>query len=107
MPYEKINHGEPVKYTADGFRTELAPTGAQDVAAEGTDPELIVNWVKKGFVQIGLDVDLPQLRNTLLIAEAAQADRQMVWTNALNREDLNRFIRVLRDVRNQVFGSDE
>lgn len=81
-----------------------------------------VSWDRTGWVQIGIDVTVAELRGMLAHAEqeaadaargnahgqyATEAHQFRVVSSVLDRTEVNDTVRVLRRARNTAYGADE
>jgi len=94
MPRERIKHGHESRVVYDGDNP---------VAGESAMPSLDVSWSREptGWVQIGIDAPTDFLAG--IIRDGATS----VWTDVLDRREINHMIRTLRRARDAAYGSDE
>lgn len=113
MPKEQINRQKRYKVVVGAVpdKDGLMTSGEE---FDGQDPIVNVNWLKSdvgaGHVQISIDVPM------ISIYEAADANRaavgdgvassSLVWTPPLERDEINKMIRILRHARDQALGAD-
>lgn len=106
MPKEYINYPQPVRVeNADGTVGEQLPRG----------PQVGLHWDgNHGTVQLSIDIDWDLLqrivdgrRNNPTRYHGEDEDRAVFYTEALDRNDLQRLIKQTRRARDAAFGSDE
>lgn len=104
MPKEQINHPESYPWKGSILPGPNDPEGAKETR---TDPGLFIRWHAgdAGHVQVALEFDAAQVREMLAADDGAA--RLTLWTGVLDREAINKAIRVLRRSRDQAYGRDE
>lgn len=104
MPREQINF--PAIQDVKNFD----PTGAPIHGEAWRDPVLLVSWQAnpdhEGHVQVALSNPQSYLKSAMGSAVTSDQDIEL-FTPVLNRDQLNRLIRVLRRARDQAYGRDE
>lgn len=99
------------------------PTENPNVFAEQPRRHVHIGWDRSGWVQIGIDVSIGELRHMLTAAEteAAAEARKLaamgeldveaftfrVHSDVLDRAEVNASVRTLRRARNAAYGADE
>ena len=104
MPREQINYEKVKTLVDEGVISDLPPTG--DQVRVGT-PTLHVSWLRDGFVQVAIEGDVSYFRFAANTPDGVTSDRSTVYTEPLDRDEINKMIRTLRRARDQVFGRDE
>lgn len=69
-------------------------------------PTVQVGWTRDGWVQVSVEGD-PSYFQFAANAPDPGDGRCTVYSDSLDREELNKLIRVLRRARDQAFGRDE
>ncbi len=124
MPRERIHHGEmyvlkPADNTVLAEGPQAIFLGWDRVPYKGgpveppeqlhTDPSLDLSWNKDGgWVQISIDMERAQwLDNAEDLSKDESVVARAIYTDALNRGEINNLIRNLRRARDAAFGADE
>src|SRR5438045_1580339 len=86
-----------------------AETGEQH---ESTFPLAHVGWFHSadgaGWVQVMLECDTQMLQDLLTDTAGREIDgKVMIYSETVDRDDANRFIRFMRKARDQAYGRDE
>lgn len=113
MPKEQINRQKAYKVVVGATLSENGQMISGD-EIDGQDPIVNVNWLKSdvgaGHVQISLDVPMSMMYEAADANRAAVGDAvassSLVWTPPLERDEINKMIRVLRHARDQALGAD-
>jgi len=109
MPREQITH------------SPMVATDNPNVFDSPPRRNVHVSWNAAGWVQVGIDVTLAEVRSLLQNAEegAANAVRDghpdlktelfpvRVVSDVIERAEMNRFVKVLRNARDRAYGRDE
>jgi hypothetical protein len=120
MPREQITHN-PIIESHTGPTVDGIPSATINV--EHQRRNVHVSWNRVGWVQLGIDVTIAELRDMLQAAEAeaqgpAQAAIAMgaeyateahvfrVFSDVLDRAEVNRTVQVLRRARDAAYGKD-
>ena len=109
MPKEQINRQKYYKVVVGA-----SPDGTGGQEFDAQDPVVNVNWLKSdvgaGHVQISIDVPMSAIYEAAdanrAAGDEAAASSSLVWTPALERDEINKMIRILRHARDQALGSD-
>ncbi|HET6917760.1 MAG TPA: hypothetical protein VFH56_16855 [Acidimicrobiales bacterium] len=70
-------------------------------------PVVQVGWHKDAWVQVSIEADPSYFRFAAEHPDGETSHRSTVYSEPLNRDELNKLIRTLRRARDQVFGRDE
>lgn len=118
MPREQITHNQIMteeRSERDGIHSAI-------VNVEVPRRNVHVGWDKSGWVQLGIDVSVAELRDMLAAAteQAESAKRATSWgeydteqhpfrvvSDVLDRREVNDTIRVMRRARDAAYGRDE
>ena len=101
-------------------RSTMVPTDNPNVFTETPRRNLHVSWNPTGWVQVGIDVTIAELRSMLesAVREASDAAKITsdldtesfpfrVVSDVIDRAEINRAIHVLRTARDKAYGRDE
>lgn len=108
MPKEQINYvrDRQIAVTEDGHTP--MPDGVVQVM---TDPTIHVNWLNSpeggGHVQVMLEAPVSYVKMALESPNGDEADTTQLWSPVLDRSEINRMIRALRNARDKAYGRDE
>lgn len=114
MPKEQINRQKRYKVVV-GVVPDKNGMMTSGEEFDGQDPILNINWLKSdigaGHVQISVDVPMSAIyeaadANRAAVNDAAAANSSLVWTPPLERDEINKMIRILRRARDQALGAD-
>ena len=99
MPREQINY-PGAWYEAD------AKTGESKLVAPA-DPAVHVAWTPNPGCHVQLAIEADPGAMTERAQSAEGDDRAFIYSPNLERQELNKLIRVLRRARDQAYGKDE
>lgn len=108
MPREQITY------------SPLVPTDNPNVFNESHRRNVHISWNATGWIQLGIDVTLAELRGMVSATEAQAADARKVTpslsaegfpfrvqSDVLDRTEANKLIRTARNARDKAYGRDE
>lgn len=113
MPKEQINRQKCGTVLVGAMLTGNGEmTGGEEVDAQNAIVN--VNWRKSdigtGHVQISVEVPMASIYEAADTNRAAVGDGvanySLVWTPPLERDEINKMIRILRQARDQALGAD-
>lgn len=119
MPKEKINfpaENKPIAWDTDTSVPSDGPGAWVGALVTDNPPgeriftrdaQVQVGWHKDSWVQVSIEADRSYLRFAADSPDADTSARSTVYTPPLDRDEINKLIRVLRRARDQVFGRDE
>jgi len=114
MPREQINHPALMDQAEYERRRASGPDDPPQGAHGPTnDAAIHVSWLAAehpaamapgvGWVQLGMEADIEQLRFAIEAPNGATSDRTLVYTNTLSLAELDRLIAVLKRARRKAF----
>lgn len=102
MPKEQITFAR-VQEGVTGSTDPDVPT----VTLTRIDPEIRIVWNRESYVQLEFEADVSFFDSLAKSENGPDVSRISAYTPSLTREEINRFIRVLRRARDAAYGKDE